>query len=125
MIDSSRGSFEAGMGDLGQTREHVLLLKSLGVEELIVAINKLETLQWAQDRYNLIKEQVLELLESKGFKKSLSRPLSLSLHSLSTLLTFDERGEQRLPFSLFRGFRERIYSRKRSLSCRGSRDPPS
>jgi elongation factor 1 alpha-like protein len=37
-------------GQGGQTREHAQLLKSLGVRELVVAVNKLELLDWNQQR---------------------------------------------------------------------------
>lgn len=43
VINASEGEFERGFKDDGQTKEHVILAKSLGVSYLIVAINKLDT----------------------------------------------------------------------------------
>ena len=43
VLDASTGSFESGFGPLGQTREHALLVRSLGVQQIVVAINKLDT----------------------------------------------------------------------------------
>ena len=43
VLDASTGSFESGFGPLGQTREHTLLVRSLGVQRIVVAINKLDT----------------------------------------------------------------------------------
>ena len=43
VIDSVKGAFESGFGGGGQTAEHALLAKSLGINRLIVAVNKLET----------------------------------------------------------------------------------
>jgi elongation factor 1 alpha-like protein len=42
VIDSTIGEFEAGFEANGQTKEHALLIRSLGVQQLVVAINKLD-----------------------------------------------------------------------------------
>lgn len=45
MVDATTGEFEAGFDKGGQTREHLLLVRSLGVQQLVVAINKLDTVR--------------------------------------------------------------------------------
>ena len=42
VVDSATGEFEAGFERGGQTREHVLLVRSLGVGQVVVAVNKLD-----------------------------------------------------------------------------------
>lgn len=42
VVDASTGEFEAGFSKGGQTREHLVLVRSLGVDQVIVAINKLD-----------------------------------------------------------------------------------
>jgi elongation factor 1 alpha-like protein len=42
VVDASKGEFEAGFERGGQTREHLILVRSLGVAQVIVAINKLD-----------------------------------------------------------------------------------
>lgn len=42
VVDASPGEFEAGFERGGQTREHALLVRSLGVRELIVGVNKMD-----------------------------------------------------------------------------------
>ena len=37
------GEFEAGISKNGQTREHALLAYTLGVKQLIVAVNKMDS----------------------------------------------------------------------------------
>lgn len=42
VVDATNGEFETGFDLGGQTREHALLLRSLGVAQLIVSVNKLD-----------------------------------------------------------------------------------
>lgn len=50
VIGSSIGEFESGFGVGGQTREHALLVRTLGVSQLAIAVNKLDTLGWQKSR---------------------------------------------------------------------------
>ena len=42
VVDAGVGEFEAGFQRNGQTREHLLLVRSLGVSQVIIAVNKLD-----------------------------------------------------------------------------------
>lgn len=42
VVDATTGEFESGFQKGGQTREHLLLVRSLGVAQVIVAVNKLD-----------------------------------------------------------------------------------
>ncbi|KAI8631327.1 hypothetical protein F5Y19DRAFT_463607 [Xylariaceae sp. FL1651] len=66
VVDATTGAFEAGLK--GQTREHSLLLRSMGVSRIIVAINKLDTVSWSQDRFDEISQQVSGFLSATGFQ---------------------------------------------------------
>ncbi|KAJ3397654.1 HBS1-like protein [Lobulomyces angularis] len=70
VVDSSTGEFESGFELGGQTREHALLLRSLGVVQIIVAVNKLDMMDWSQNRFEHIKTKLLQFLVSTGFHKS-------------------------------------------------------
>jgi len=70
VIDSSQGGFEAGISKDGQTREHALLAYTLGVKQMIVAMNKMDdkTVKYAESRYNEIKAEVFQYLKKVGYK---------------------------------------------------------
>jgi elongation factor 1 alpha-like protein len=65
VVDASIGAFERGLK--GQTREHALLLRSLGVQRLIIAINKLDAVRWSRERFDEISQQVTGFLTATGF----------------------------------------------------------
>lgn len=44
-ISAAQGEFEAGVSSEGQTNQHVLLSYTLGVRQLIIAVNKMDTVQ--------------------------------------------------------------------------------
>ncbi|CAM9936491.1 unnamed protein product [Ascophyllum nodosum] len=54
VISARKGEFETGFDRGGQTREHALLAKTLGVRYLVVVINKMDdtTVQWSKERFN-------------------------------------------------------------------------
>ena len=69
VVDSSPGEFESGFDLGGQTREHALLCRSLGVQQVAVVINKLDGIQWSQSRYDEISSKLIVFLQQAGFKK--------------------------------------------------------
>ncbi|KAI1416633.1 hypothetical protein F5Y13DRAFT_154404 [Hypoxylon sp. FL1857] len=66
VVDATTGAFEAGLK--GQTREHALLIRSMGVSRVIVAVNKLDTVGWSQERFDEISQQVSGFLSATGFQ---------------------------------------------------------
>jgi len=53
----------------GQTREHIILARGLGVSQLIVAVNKLDVADppWSRQRFQYIKTQLEPFIQSNGF----------------------------------------------------------
>ena len=71
VIDASTNSFESGLR--GQTKEHALLVRSMGVQQLIVAVNKMDSCDWSQERFEEIKTQMTAFLVTANFSpKNLS-----------------------------------------------------
>ncbi|KAI3624238.1 hypothetical protein CBS14141_002666 [Malassezia furfur] len=67
VVDAILGAFEAGFLPRGQTREHATLLRSLGVQQLVVAINKLDATSYDEARYNEIRTTLTPFLAQCGF----------------------------------------------------------
>lgn len=69
-VSAKRGEFEAGIGAGGQTREHAFLAFTLGVRQLAVAVNKMDdqSVNWREERYNEIKNEVGRMLKMVGYK---------------------------------------------------------
>jgi len=69
-VSAKRGEFEAGIGAGGQTREHGFLAFTLGVRQLVVAVNKMDdaTVNWSEERYNEVKNEVTRMLKMVGYK---------------------------------------------------------
>lgn len=70
VVDATRGEFETGFEQGGQTREHALLVRSLGVNQLGVVVNKLDTVGWSQQRFDEIVGKLKVFLKQAGFKDS-------------------------------------------------------
>uniref|UniRef100_A0A915MN71 Tr-type G domain-containing protein n=1 Tax=Meloidogyne javanica TaxID=6303 RepID=A0A915MN71_MELJA len=54
VISARRGEFETGFDRGGQTREHAMLAKTIGVKHMIILVNKMDdpTVNWDVGRYN-------------------------------------------------------------------------
>jgi len=58
----------ANDGVMAQTREHVFLSRTLGVDQLIVAVNKMDMKNYDQKVFEQVKADVSTLLKSVGYK---------------------------------------------------------
>jgi len=72
MISAKRGEYEAGTNPGGQTREHAFLAKTLGVNQMVVAINKMDdaSVDWSETRYEEVKDGISRLLKQVGYDPS-------------------------------------------------------
>jgi elongation factor 1-alpha len=61
-------SAKEGEGVQEQTREHAWLLKVLGIGQLIVVLNKMDSANYNEARFNQVKEEVVKLLKTIGYK---------------------------------------------------------
>jgi len=70
VVSGKKGEFEVGVSDIGQTREHAYLAKTLGVKQLVVAVNKADdpTYNYKEDRFNEVVDATTQLLQTVGYK---------------------------------------------------------
>jgi len=69
IVAAGTGEFEAGISKEGQTREHALLAYTLGVKQLIIAINKMDstTPPYSEDRFKEIEKEVSAYIKKIGY----------------------------------------------------------
>ncbi len=60
----------ANDGVMAQTREHVFLSRTLGVNQLIIAVNKMDMVKYDEKRFNEVKADVEKLLKTVGYDPS-------------------------------------------------------
>lgn len=72
VVSAKKGEFEVGVGPGGQAREHAYLAKTLGVDQLLVAINKMDdqTVNFSKERYEECKKELESLLKVVGYDVS-------------------------------------------------------
>jgi elongation factor 1-alpha len=69
IIAAGTGEFEAGISKNGQTREHALLAYTLGVKQLIVGVNKMDSTEppYSQSRFEEISKEVSNFIKKVGY----------------------------------------------------------
>jgi elongation factor 1-alpha len=67
IIAGGIGEFEAGISKDGQTREHALLANTLGVKQMIIAVNKMDTNKYSESRFNEIVKELSSFVKKVGY----------------------------------------------------------
>ncbi|RAQ99498.1 elongation factor 1-alpha [Stemphylium lycopersici] len=65
VIDASTNSFESGLK--GQTKEHIMIARSMGMQHIIVAVNKMDTVGWSKTRFDEIAKRMTAFLTEASF----------------------------------------------------------
>jgi len=60
-------SAKPGEGVQEQTKEHAYLLRVLGINQIIVVISKMDTVNYDQKRFEELKQEIINLLKPLGF----------------------------------------------------------
>ncbi|MFH0797941.1 MAG: translation elongation factor EF-1 subunit alpha [Candidatus Woesearchaeota archaeon] len=58
----------AGEGIMAQTKEHVFLCRTLGVGQMHILVNKMDTINFDEAKFNAVKADLSKLLASVGYK---------------------------------------------------------
>jgi elongation factor 1-alpha len=68
VLSAKEGETDTAIAAGGQAREHAFLLKTLGVGQLIVAINKMDAVDYKEAAFKAAKEKGEKLVRSVGYK---------------------------------------------------------
>jgi elongation factor 1-alpha len=80
VVSAKTGEKDTALGPGGQAREHAFLLKTLGVNQLVVAINKMDdqTVKYSEKMFNDAKMDVENLLKASGYNVTKIRFIPIS-----------------------------------------------
>lgn len=69
VISARKGEFETGFEKGGQTREHIMLVKTAGVQKVVVVVNKMDesTVEWSKERFDEIVTKLTPFIKGAGF----------------------------------------------------------
>ena len=68
VLSAKEGETDTAIAPGGQAREHAFLLKTLGVKQIIVAINKMDDSKYSEDAFKAAREKGEKLIKSVGYK---------------------------------------------------------
>ena len=69
VVAAGTGEFEAGFSKEGQTREHALLAYTMGIKQVILAVNKMDACNYSEERFNDIKTEMATFLKKIRFQQ--------------------------------------------------------
>jgi len=80
VVSAKTGEKDTALGPGGQAREHAFLLKTLGVNQLVVVINKMDdqTVKYSEKMFNDAKMDVENLLKASGYNVTKIRFIPIS-----------------------------------------------
>ena len=68
VLSAKEGETDTAVAPGGQAREHAFLLKTLGVNQLIIVINKMDVSKYSEDAFKSAKAIGEKLIKSVGYK---------------------------------------------------------
>lgn len=70
----------ASEGVMAQTKEHAFLARTLGVDQMIVAVNKMDTVNYEQGKFEEVQKNVQALLKTVGYKEDQVKFIPISAY---------------------------------------------
>jgi peptide chain release factor subunit 3 len=69
VISARKGEFEAGFEAGGQTTEHIILARTVGISKIVVLVNKMDeqTVKWSKERYDDIVTKLSPQFKEYGY----------------------------------------------------------
>ena len=91
VVPAGAGEFEAGFGKEGQTREHALLAYTMGIKQMILAVNKMDSANWEEERFTDVKKEVIDYLKKIGFQEKNINAVAYSGFTGDNLITKSDK----------------------------------
>jgi elongation factor 1-alpha len=69
IVSASSDEFEVGVSKNGQTFEHIQLAYTLGIEQIIIAVNKMDATEppYSEKRFDQIKAEIFNYIQQIGY----------------------------------------------------------
>ncbi|CAL9736483.1 elongation factor 1 alpha-like protein [Monosporozyma servazzii] len=77
-VDCGTDAFESGFNLDGQTKEHTLLARSMDISTIVVAMNKMDTVDWSATRFFQIQDELMDWFKKIGYKEDQIKWIPLS-----------------------------------------------
>jgi elongation factor 1-alpha len=125
IVAAGTGEFEAGISQNGQTREHALLAYTLGIRQLIVGVNKMDSTEppYSETRFTEIVGEVSNYVKKIGFNPKTVAFVPISGWNGDNMLEASDK------MGWFKGWNKEVKDVKKSgktlLEAIDSIDPPS
>lgn len=74
VVSIRKGEYEQGIE--GQTLEHLMIARGIGITSLVVAINKMDTIDWNYDEYTMLVTKITKKIKKLYFKHIIFVPIS-------------------------------------------------
>ena len=70
VVSAKPGEYEAGMSREGQTREHIVLARTMGIDQVVVAITKMDITEppWSKERFERIVKELKDFMKRLGYR---------------------------------------------------------
>ena len=76
ILSAKKGEFESGWTK-GQSKEHLMIARSLGIKDLIVLVNKMDSCEWSEEEFIRLKKESEPFIKNVcGFRNYLYIPIS-------------------------------------------------
>ncbi len=72
VVSAKKGEFEAGMSPEGQTREHIILARTMGINQIVIAVTKMDITDppWSEARYKQVVGIISKFMKGLGYDVS-------------------------------------------------------
>jgi len=67
VVPGNEGEFESSFQENGQTKEHAVLVRYCGIRKLVIAVNKMDSCDWSQQRFVYVKDILSSFLTQHGY----------------------------------------------------------